>query len=187
MRFKNFALPAALAGLFTASTLLAADSPQAAPGAERRGPGGPGGPGAPGGAPTRGAFPTLTEKQRELLREAAQKDAEQLRGLEEKLRAAQKELVKASLAEKFDEPTVRQKADATAKLQADIIALRAKSFSAIAPTLTPEQREQFENSPFAASMIMGRFGGGAGFGARGDAPGAGPDGGERRRERRQAN
>lgn len=178
MRLKHFAMTAALASLFAASTVLAADAPQTPPGGDRRAPGGP-------GAPMRGGFPTLTEKQRELLREATQKDSEQLRGLEEKLRGVQKDLVKASLAEKYDEQAVRQKADAAAKLQADIIALRAKSFSAIAPTLTPEQREQFENSPFAASMIMGRFGGG--FGGRGDAPSAGPDGGERRRERRQPN
>jgi Spy/CpxP family protein refolding chaperone len=129
----------------------------------------------------------LDDKQREVLREAMQKDQDQIRTLDEKLRAAQKELVHATLAEKYDEKAVREKAEAVSKIQTDITVLRAKAFSSVAPTLKPEQREQMENSPIAAAMLGGRFGGGMGGGpgmnrgAGGDPGAAGGAGGNRRR------
>ena len=92
----------------------------------------------------------LDDKQRELLRDAMQKNTDEVRALDEKLRAAQKEVVKATLAEKFEEKVVREKLDAVAKIQTDISMLRAKAFSPIAPTLKPEQREQLENCTIKA-------------------------------------
>lgn len=116
----------------------------------------------------------LDEKQRELLREASQKDSDELRKLEEKLRAAQKELVHTVLAEKYDEKAVHEKVDAVSKLQVEITMLRARTLSTVAPTLKPEQREQLENSPLAMSLLnAGGFGGIGGF--RGGGPG-GPGG-----------
>lgn len=126
----------------------------------------------------------LDEKQMELLREASQADAGEIRKLDERLRAAQKELVQAVVAEKYDENTVRQKADAVAKIQTEITMLRAKQVAAVVPTLKPEQREQWENSSVALGWLMragGNFGGGPGGNpgfARGDRGGfqPGPDG-----------
>src|SRR5882724_7872257 len=85
------------------------------------------------------------------------------------MRVAQKELLKATIAEKFDENAVKEKADAVAKVQAQQMFLRAKAFATVAPTLKPEQRDQLENSRFGAAMLMGGgFGGpGGGFGGPG--------------------
>jgi len=107
----------------------------------------------------------LDEKQTELLREAMQADSDEIRKLDEKLRAAQKELVQAVIAEKYDEKIVREKAEAVAKIQTEITILRAKQVATVAPTLKPEQREQWENSPIAIGLLMrggGGFGGGPG-------------------------
>ncbi len=116
----------------------------------------------------------LDDKQRELYREAMTKSSDDLRKLDEKLRAAQKELMQVVLAEKYDESAVRAKADAISKIQADMVVLRAKAFSSVAATLKPEQREAMENSPMGSMMIMGGgMGGGMG---RGFAPGGGVGG-----------
>ena len=106
----------------------------------------------------------LDDKQRELLREAMQQDSDELRKLAEKLRAAQKELMQAVLAEKYDEKVVREKAEAVARIQTDMTVLRAKAVATLAPTLKPEQREQLETSPLGVSLITGA---GMGFGVAG--------------------
>ncbi|HWN94801.1 MAG TPA: periplasmic heavy metal sensor [Methylomirabilota bacterium] len=105
----------------------------------------------------------LDEKQNELLRAAMQADNDEVRQLTEKLQAAQKELVKTIIADKYDEKIVREKADAVAKIQTDITVLRAKAFATVSPTLKPEQRDQIENSRGAVGFITGTaigFGGG---------------------------
>ena len=119
----------------------------------------------------------LDDKQRELLREAMQQDNDEIRKLAEKLRAAQKELMQAVLAEKYDEKLVREKAEAVARIQTDMTLLRARAVATLAPTLKPEQREQLETSPLGVSMITGAGMGMAGAGggprnADGQAPGA---------------
>src|SRR5262249_44809371 len=108
------------------------------------GPGGAAGFGGPGGLAGAGGFGgiALDDKQRELYRDASEQNRDELRALDEKLRAAQKELMQAVLAEKYDEAIVRQKADAVAKIQTDMTVLRAKALSTVVPTLKPEQREQ---------------------------------------------
>jgi Spy/CpxP family protein refolding chaperone len=195
-------LTLAVAAAFSLQSVSAqADRPQ-------RGQGGPGGggPGGPGGAPGGGGFQrgggfgvNLDDKQRELLRECMQKDTDKLRELDEKLRAAQTELMKAVLGEKYDEKAVREKAEAVAKIQVETTLLRSKCVSTLAPTLTPEQRTGMEG-PFGSMLLNGGFRGGfsggpggapggpggqgVGRGNRGDAggPGApGGDGGGRRR------
>jgi Spy/CpxP family protein refolding chaperone len=115
----------------------------------------------------RGRF-NFDDQQRQLMREAMQKDREALASLTEKSRAAQKELMQAALAEKFDEKAVRSKAEALAKLQTEITVLRAKALSTVAPTLKPEQREQLENTPIGAAMLSSGF---MDFGGRPDRAG----------------
>lgn len=97
----------------------------------------------------------LDDKQRELFRDALQKDGEGLRQLDEKLRAAQKELMQAVIAEKSEEKVIREKAEAVAKIEVEMTLLRAKAFATVAPTLKPEQREQLENSRFGAAILTG--------------------------------
>jgi Spy/CpxP family protein refolding chaperone len=188
MKFMKFGT--AVLALFTAATLTAgaADAPSTTP-PPGRGPGGPGGQGGQGGAMRLGAGLNLDEQQRTKLREAMQKDSEAIRALDEKLRAAQKELVQAAIAEKLDEKVIRAKADAVGKIQADMAVLRSKAFASIAPTLTKEQRDNLENSRIGAAMLMGGLGGGMGGGPgyggpRGEGQPGGPGGaggGQRRR------
>jgi Spy/CpxP family protein refolding chaperone len=115
-----------------------------------------------GGGPGGGGGFNLDDKQRELFREATQNESDELRKLNDKLQAAQKELVQSVVAEKYDETVVRQKAEAVSKIQTEITVLRAKAFSSVSPTLKPEQREQLDqNWRVGVGFIMG---GGIGFG-----------------------
>lgn len=141
---------------------------------------------AQGGGGGRGGF-ALDDQQRTALREAMQKDADAVQKLDEKLRAAQKELMKAVLAEKQVEATIKEKAKAVADIQTEMIMIRAKAWGAITPTLKPEQRDQMIESRFGVMMLQGGgFGGGPGMapgGGRGQggpgAPGGGGQGGGR--------
>jgi len=91
-------------------------------------------------------FNILTEEQRASLREAMQSQRDKMREEEEKLRDARREIFEAALVEKFDEQTVRQKATAAAKLEADMMVLRAKAFSKMHPPLSAEQLEKLKSS-----------------------------------------
>jgi len=181
-RFHRLAGAVLAGALFSASTVFSADQPTPTPAPqpppqdagrgnriER------GRPGAENPQDRRAAFNVggrggfglnLDDKQNELLRTAMQAESDELRKLNEKLQAAQKELVKAVIAEKYDEGSVRQKAEAVSKIQTDITVLRAKAFATVSPTLTAEQRDQIENNRGAASIItgvgIGGFGGGPG-------------------------
>ena len=167
--WRKACLILALAGIGSAFISIAADNPQPPPAGGNRPGRGPG-PGANFQGPQRGIG--LDDAQLQLYREATQKNRDELSKLDEKFRAAQKELVQAAIAEKYDEKIVREKAEAVAKIQVEITTLRAKALSTVAPTLKPEQREQLENSPFGAGMLMGGFGGGGRFG--GGRPGPPP-------------
>ena len=130
------------------------------------------------------------EKQRELLQAARLVHADELRKLNDRLADAQKEFVKAVVAEKYDETVVKSKADAIGKIQAEILALNGLAFATVSPTLKPEQRESLEgNARIGLAIISptagfggpgGAIGGGRGnFGAGAGGPGApgGPDAG----------
>lgn len=126
------------------------------------------------------------DQQRALLQEARQVNGDELRKLNEKLAEAQKEFVKAVVAEKYDEKSVREKADTVGKIQAEIMALNGKAFATVSPSLKPEQRESLEGNVRIGIAIInptGGFGGGpgnfaagaGGFGGRGNF-GGGPGG-----------
>lgn len=178
--FTRRAASLALTSVFTAAIALAQDAPpsqrpaQVAPeGAQReRGERGERGDRANRGNAQnvqRGGFGGVNfdEKQRQLLQEARQVNADELRKLNGKLDDLQKEYVKLVVAEKSDASVLREKADAIGKVQAEILALNGKAFATVSPTLKPEQREALEsNAPFSFSIINagGRFGGpGGGF------------------------
>lgn len=92
----------------------------------------------------------LDEKQRELLQEARQVGNDDLRKLNEKLADAQKEYVKAVVAEKYDGTTVG-----------------TKSFATVSPTLKPEQRESLEGNARIGIAIINPTGGFVGAGGPG--------------------
>lgn len=104
----------------------------------------------------------LDEQQRQVFNEALQKHQEALRKLEEQLQAAQRELIKAVIAEEYVEKTVREKAEVVAKLQTEIMILRSQALHTVAPTLREEQRTQMEDSRFSMMLLSGGFGGGGG-------------------------
>ena len=167
---KNRFVKTLLAGLATAVIATSASWAQA-----------PGGQGGPGG---RGGF-GLDEQQRTALNEALDKNKDEITKLQEKLTAAQKELLKVVLAEKYDEKAVREKADAVAKIQTDLLMLRSKAFATLAPSMKPEQKEQIIDSRFGFMMLSGGFGGGmrgpgapGGFGGQGGQGGRGNRGGQ---------
>ena len=116
----------------------------------------------------------LTEEQRTKLRDAMQANQSEMTQLTEKLTAAQKEAIKAALAEKPDESLVRSKVEAVAKIQTDIAMLRFKGIKEI--KFTDEQKSQMDERPFMGYMTMfGGFGGGGG--RRGPSGPGGPGGG----------
>ncbi len=178
-----------LSGALSAVMAVAQQNP-APGGAAGAGAGAGGGGGRGGFGGMRGGGIGLDDQQRQLYREALQKDSEKLRALDEKLRAAQKDLVDATLAATYDEKTVKEKAEAVANIQVEITLLRSKALATVAPTLKPEQKQQLSESRFAIMMLSGGgMGGGfdptamgGGFGGRGGGPGAaggGPGGGGR--------
>ena len=155
------------------------------PGGGRGGFGGGNQAGGRGGFGGAGAL-GMDDKQRELYREATEKNTNDLAVLAEKLLVAQKELVNAVLAEKYEEKVVREKAEVVAKIQTDMLMLRSKAMSTLAPTLKPEQRDTLNNPRIGFAMLSGGFGAGVGgnfgggrFGAGGTGaggPGAGGPG-----------
>lgn len=122
----------------------------------------------------------LNDEQRNTLRSAMEKQQDQFNQLNEKLQAAQKEFMQAVLAAKQDEKVIKEKADAVAKIQSEILVLRAKAFGEVAPSLSQEQKDQLINSRFGIMMMQGPgFMRGPGA-APGGAPGAGGQGQGRR-------
>ncbi len=87
----------------------------------------------------------LTEEQRASLRVAMEDQRDKVRGLEEKLRNARKELFEAGLTQKFDEEAVHAKAMEAAKIDAEMTVLRVKAFSQMQPPLSAEQLEKLKN------------------------------------------
>lgn len=142
--------------LVAAGLLLAAAFPNTA-----QAQGGGGGGGGRGG----GMMGVLTQEQRTKMREAIQGE---LQPLMEKLVAAEKEVVKAALAD-ASEASVKPKIEAVQKIQGEMALLRLKGVKAIASSLTSEQKSQLEgmrdggyNSLFGGMMFGGRGGGGGG-------------------------
>jgi len=103
----------------------------------------------------------LTQEQRSKLREAMQSSQTEMTELNQKLAAAQKEAIKAALADNPDESVVRAKVEAVTKIQADIAMLRFKGLKEIKSTLTDDQKSRMDERPaLGYMMLFGGFGGG---------------------------
>ena len=94
----------------------------------------------------------LTGEQRKSLRAAMESQRDQMRSLEGKIHAARQDRMKASLAEKFDEDTVRAKALEVGKLDAELSVLRARAMSKVQPPLSAEQIERISSPPPGAPL-----------------------------------
>jgi Spy/CpxP family protein refolding chaperone len=173
-------LALAMAGLFHAITLAAAERP----GPER----GPQGGGPPGSGPRtdrgdrggfggRGAGMVLDDQQRTLFQDTLRKHQPELGKLDGQLRLAMTELMKATLAGSYDEKAVQDKAGAVARIQTEMMRLRCEALSVVAPTLRPEQQEE---------LLTGRAGGMLLAGGAMDFAGRGPERDGRRPDAPQA-
>ena len=88
----------------------------------------------------------LTDEQLLSLRKAVEGQRTQRQELEKKLGDARSALWQASVIETFDEATVRAKAMEVAKVEAELIVLRAKAFAEILPALSAEQIEKLRQA-----------------------------------------
>jgi Spy/CpxP family protein refolding chaperone len=166
-----------VAGLLCVSALVASAEPGR--GGQRAG-GLVGGGRGRGSPPDAAGTPALTLRQQQLLQQNLQKDADKLRGLEEKLRVAQQEILAAALASPFDQKALQGKAEAVAKVQADITLLRAKALSAVAQTMRAADKQQLAASPTAPSILTGETADGGIPATGGGDPGGSLVGGGRR-------
>jgi Spy/CpxP family protein refolding chaperone len=153
-----------------------------------RGGAGPGGAfgGGRGGPPGGDEAAVLNNRQQQIFQDTLQGDNDRLRALEIKLHVAQRELLMASLASKFDGKIVQGKAQAVADIQADMAALRAKGLAAVGRTMTALEKQQLASSPSAPAILgggpspdagPGGFAGGPGGGFPGGGPGGFAGGG----------
>jgi len=99
---------------------------------------------------------SLTDEQRASFRSAMAGQRDQVRDLESQIAAARRDLLEASLAAKFDEAAVRQKAAAAADLEVDLNVLRAKAFSQIQPPLSADQLAKIRSAepPTASDTVQ---------------------------------
>jgi len=100
----------------------------------------------------------LTPEQREFVRTANEENRDKTRELEEKVRAARKATLDAALDKKFDEAVLRQRLEAVAKLDIDLMVIRAKALSKVEPPLSEEQIERIKNPPPMGDMMRQRQG-----------------------------
>jgi Spy/CpxP family protein refolding chaperone len=84
----------------------------------------------------------LSDQQTQAIREIHQRDAEARTQHWQALRRAQAELRRAVLAD-IDQATLQARQAEVARLLAESVQMRVNTLKAIAPLLTPEQREQF--------------------------------------------
>jgi uncharacterized membrane protein len=101
-------------------------------------------------------FMVLTPEQRESLREVSEADREKFRELQEQLRAARQAAAEAGIAAEFNEPALREKLEAAAKLDTELAILRARALSKIEPPLSDEQIHRLKNPPPAGEALRDR-------------------------------
>ena len=135
--FRFLGSSAVVAALVTGGAVAYAQGPQ--PGLPGRG-FGPGGPQA--GLALRGL--DLTEAQQEQVRQLSQQNREQLRGLMERMRAAQEARRQAVEAIPFNESQVRAAMKELADIEADLAVAQARLQNDIYALLTAEQQQRLQ-------------------------------------------
>ena len=115
--------------------------------------------GGPGGGLERIGM-VLTPEQRQSVRQLMEDNQDKVRELEEKLRDARKAALEVALEKNFNEDTLRQKLEAAAKLDTELLLLRARAFAKIDPPLSAGQIEQIKNPPPPGEMMRRRGGSG---------------------------
>ena len=92
-----------------------------------------------------GAFDrVLTEEQRQKLREYTQPGADKMRASQLEAFKLRRELQESVLAGEADEAAIRQKAEAIARIETEVLAARMSALAKVAATLTPEQKRKIK-------------------------------------------
>jgi periplasmic protein CpxP/Spy len=133
--FRFLTSSAVVAALIIGGAIAHAQGPQA--GFRGRGPGF-GGP----GLMLRGL--DLTEAQREQVQQLSQQNREQLRGLMDRMRAAQEARRQAVETVPFNESEVRAAMETLAAIEADLAVAQARLQNDIHALLTPEQQQRLQ-------------------------------------------
>jgi Spy/CpxP family protein refolding chaperone len=141
---RFFGLIALVAALATGGALAHAQAPPGG-GLRGRGPGigpgfGPGGP--PAGLILRNL--DLTDAQQEQVRELTQQNREQIRGLMDRMRAAQDARREAVEVVPFNESLIRSAMRDLADVEADLAVAEARLQSDIYALLTPDQQQRVQ-------------------------------------------
>jgi Spy/CpxP family protein refolding chaperone len=112
--------------------------------------GGPGGPGRAGGRGMFGALPlgslNLTQAQQDLIRDIRERNREEVRQVEARLRTAQAAQQKAVSAIPLNEAAIRASTLAVAEVQADVAILQARAQNEIFSSLTAEQQASLKTA-----------------------------------------
>jgi len=87
----------------------------------------------------------LTDDQRQSLRQIVQAQRDQMRPLEQQLRAARQNMLSQITGGQFDEKLVRQYAEQSAKAEAELTVMFAKDLSQMQPPLSAAQVKQLKN------------------------------------------
>jgi Spy/CpxP family protein refolding chaperone len=87
----------------------------------------------------------LTDDQRQSLRQIVQAQREQMRPLEQQLRAARQNMLGQITGGQFDESLVRQYAEQSAKAEAELTVMFAKDLSQMQPPLSAAQVKQLKD------------------------------------------
>jgi Spy/CpxP family protein refolding chaperone len=103
----------------------------------------------------RGGIP-LDDQQRRLYWEALQQYRGELGKLGGRYHETTKQIIEITLSENFSEKAVREKIDELVKIHADMLVIRARSLSTLAPTLKPEQHDQLVER-FGMEILYGRM------------------------------
>ena len=88
---------------------------------------------------------TLTDEQRQSLRDIMMAQRDQLRPLEQQLRSSRQALLNQIAGGKFDENAVRQYAAQSAQAESELTVMFAKALSQMQPPLSAQQIKQVAN------------------------------------------
>jgi Spy/CpxP family protein refolding chaperone len=91
-----------------------------------------------------GPVGALTDQQRTSYEAAMARQRPRMMELQSQLRTARADFVAASVDQKFDENSLRQKAMAAYRIEAEMAVMRAKAMSEVQPPLSAEQIERIK-------------------------------------------
>lgn len=98
----------------------------------------------------------LTGEQRESLRRAMQAGRKKNQALQEQIRTARQALLQHAFAAESTEATLREHAQALAKLEAELQVIRLRAISEVEPALAPEQVEKILALPASLALLPQR-------------------------------